>query len=837
METICIGVHVHAEPQRLQATLDSLRSNTRQTFDLLLLPDGPDDATKAALNILHNLQQSGTPDPLGPPACFNRLVSSTTAEVVIFLESGALVGPNWLEYLLAALASDPRNGLAGPSTNRSWNEQAVFPRSGGTPAEIANTAQQAAQQFGNKTKTLEPLYSLGDFCYVVRREVIQTIGMADESYGPGPCWEMDYNIRAARAGFRGVWACGAYVYRAPYTARRQREERLRFETSKHLYQDRFCALRLRGEQTSYKSHCRGDECEHFAPQGLIQVTLYPGLRRDLPHQFSTYMVGSGNSLDISTGEEAVGSNFPSKHLEQREHTTIGPQLTPAARSTSDLPLVSCIMPTRNRRSFVRQALIYFDRQDYPNRELIIVDDGNDRVSDLIPPGSHVNYIALSQRTSIGAKRNIACEQARGTVIAHWDDDDWYAPHRLQHQVTPLLDKRADITGLETSCFFDLTCWQAWTCTPDLHRRLFVGDVHGGTLVYWRWVWERLARYPEASLAEDAFFLRQACLRGARLDKLPHANSFVYLRHSSNAWHFPLGYYLQPAGWKRADLNLFLPPADLPFYAALSPAKPSLIHSSSSSSGKNDPLVSCIMPTYDRRAFVKRAISYFLRQDYAHKELIIVDDGTDAVSDLIPIKERIRYIRLREKATIGAKRNLACEQARGTIIAHWDDDDWYAPRRLRYQVEALLHEGTDICGISTLLYYDAENGRAWQYVYPSARQAWVAGSTLCYMRSFWASNRFANINISEDALFVRAARSGRVTRLPDVRFYVGMVHSHNVSPKKTNESYWQTYPVDAIQQLLGTDWHLYHPHQVAQRHPDLRRHTLPGTEINLSVNQR
>jgi len=816
METICIGVPVHAEPQGLLATLDSLRGNTRQAFDVLLLPDGPDDATKAALKNLHDLQQSGTQDAFGLPACFNRLVTSTHAQVVVLLESGALVGPNWLEYLLAALAADPHNGLAGPSTNRSWNEQAAFPRSGGALAEIASTARAAAQRFGHETRTLEPLYSLGDFCYVVRREVIQAIGLADESYGLGPCWEMDYNIRAARAGFRGVWACGAYVYRAPFAAWRQREERLRFETSKHLYQDRFCGLRLRGEQASYKSHCLGEDCEHFAPPGLIQITLHPDFRRNPLGQLSAHTVDSGNSQDISTGKEAPGSHFPAQHVEKRAHTTIGSQPLPATISTGDLPMVSCIMPTRNRRSFVRQAFMYFDRQDYPNRELIIVDDGNDRVSDLIPTGSHVNYIALSQRTSIGAKRNIACEQARGTIIAHWDDDDWYAPHRLRHQVTPLLNKKADITGLETSCFFDLTRWQAWTCTPDLHRRLFVGDVHGGTLVYWRWVWERLAHYPHASIAEDASFLQQACLKGARLDKLPHAKSFVYLRHSSNAWHFPLGSYLQPAGWKRADVNLFLPSTDLPFYAALSPATSSLTLSSPSSSEKNGPLVSCIMPTYNRRVFVKRAISYFLRQDYAHKELIIVDDGTDSISDLVPLDERIRYIRLPEKTTVGAKRNLACEHARGTIIVHWDDDDWYAPHRLRYQVEALLREGTDICGTTTLLYYDAQRGRAWQYVYPGGWQSWVFGGTLCYLRSFWASNRFAHVNVGEDTHFVRGVPSERVTRLPDVRFYVGMVHSRNVSPKRTHESYWRPYPVDAIRQLMGTDWNLYHPHRSARQ---------------------
>ncbi len=71
----------------------------------------------------------------------------------------------------------------------------------------------------------------------------------------------------------------------------------------------------------------------------------------------------------------------------------------------------------------------------------------------------------------------------------------------------------------------------------------------------------------------------------------------------------------------------------------------------------------------------------------------MDDGTDAIGDLVPADPRVRYIRLSRRATVGSKRNLACEEARGSLIAHWDDDDWHAPRRLRCQVEALLEDGS------------------------------------------------------------------------------------------------------------------------------------------------
>ena len=219
-----------------------------------------------------------------------------------------------------------------------------------------------------------------------------------------------------------------------------------------------------------------------------------------------------------------------------------------------------------------------------------------------------------------------------------------------------------------------------------------------------------------------------------------------------------------------------------------------------------------MPTYNRRTLVGQAIAYFLHQNYPNKELIIVDDGTDAICDLVPVDERIRYVRLSEKTTIGAKRNLACEQARGTIIAHWDDDDWHAPHRLSYQVEALRSEGTDMCGIKTLLFYDIETGRAWSYAYPENQRAWLSGSTLCYKRAFWVSHRFAPINVGEDSRFVWNARKEHMTVLPDSTFHVGIIHRQNVSPKQTRGACWHLYPVEEVRQLLGADWAYYQTHQ-------------------------
>src|SRR5882724_142919 len=150
MKSICIGIYLHTEPKRLEATLASLRLNTPLSFELLLLPDGPDGPTRRALGNLSNVRQLEDENVLGGAACFNRLGNGTDAEVMVLLENGAQVAPRWLDHLLSALDDDPRNGLAGPSTNLCWNEQQVFPSCGSSSAEIARAAQEAAHRFGNE---------------------------------------------------------------------------------------------------------------------------------------------------------------------------------------------------------------------------------------------------------------------------------------------------------------------------------------------------------------------------------------------------------------------------------------------------------------------------------------------------------------------------------------------------------------------------------------------------------------------------------------------------------------------------------------------------------------
>jgi glycosyltransferase involved in cell wall biosynthesis len=215
-----------------------------------------------------------------------------------------------------------------------------------------------------------------------------------------------------------------------------------------------------------------------------------------------------------------------------------------------------------------------------------------------------------------------------------------------------------------------------------------------------------------------------------------------------------------------------------------------------------------MPTHNRRPFVAQAIVYFLRQDYPNRELIIVDDGTDPVADLIPDDPRIRYLHQEHTSTLGAKRNMACQQAQGNIIAHWDDDDWMASWRLRYQVDTLLQEHADICGLDRLFFYDPASHQAWQYVYPHRNRPWLAGGTLCYTKACWQGNPFPHVNVGEDTRFVWGPRAQKLVALRNSAFYVAVVHPGNTSPKRTQGAWWHACPSTEIQDLLGEDWTFY-----------------------------
>jgi hypothetical protein len=71
-------------------------------------------------------------------------------------------------------------------------------------------------------------------------------------------------------------------------------------------------------------------------------------------------------------------------------------------------------------------------------EWIIIDDGTDKIEDLVSGISQVKYFYYAEKMSLGKKRNIMHAKSKGDILVYMDDDDYYPPERVSHAVNMLL---------------------------------------------------------------------------------------------------------------------------------------------------------------------------------------------------------------------------------------------------------------------------------------------------------------------------------------------------------------------------------------------------------------
>lgn len=190
-----------------------------------------------------------------------------------------------------------------------------------------------------------------------------------------------------------------------------------------------------------------------------------------------------------------------------------------------------------------------------------------------------------------------------------------------------------------------------------------------------------------------------------------------------------------------------------------------------------PLVSLVMPTYNRTKYVPMAIRCFEQQTYPDLELIIVDDGTEMIA--LPQDSRIRYIHLGTRTTTGAKRNIGAEAARGEIIAALDDDDWSAPHRIEDEVKRLLRTGKSVTGYSETVRFDEATGLF--YLIPANNPFPASGTSQCYLKSWWEKHPFSEISLGEDMEFSRIAiMNDELVTAPVGKMMVAVKHGANTS---------------------------------------------------------
>jgi len=116
-----------------------------------------------------------------------------------------------------------------------------------------------------------------------------------------------------------------------------------------------------------------------------------------------------------------------------------------------LPRVSICTPTFNRRPFFKGLIESIMAQNYPKdkMEWIIVDDGTDKIGDLVTDIPFVKYFC-TEKMPLGKKRNFMHDNCSfkndDDIVIYFDDDDYYPKERISHAVDKLMGSNALCAG-------------------------------------------------------------------------------------------------------------------------------------------------------------------------------------------------------------------------------------------------------------------------------------------------------------------------------------------------------------------------------------------------------
>lgn len=190
-------------------------------------------------------------------------------------------------------------------------------------------------------------------------------------------------------------------------------------------------------------------------------------------------------------------------------------------------LVTCVLATRGKRIFARQAVAYMARQDYRPLEFLVCDNGQEgetlAYNDIAPLQPHVTYLHVP-RATLGALRNFGASVGKGKIIAQFDNDDWYAPHRVTRQVERMHETRAPICSTQNGYMYNLRDKTAGKIRPFWFS--------GGTVAVTR---EALLQSPwqDITIGEDGNFFGDAEKNGIAICDWDALDLYVYMRHASN----------------------------------------------------------------------------------------------------------------------------------------------------------------------------------------------------------------------------------------------------------------------------------------------------------------
>ena len=199
-------------------------------------------------------------------------------------------------------------------------------------------------------------------------------------------------------------------------------------------------------------------------------------------------------------------------------------------SNNKLPFVSICTPTFNRRPFIPYMIQCFNNQTYPKdkMEWIIIDDGTDKIEELVTHIPQVKYFKYENKMTLGKKRNLMHEKSKGEIIVYMDDDDYYPAERVSHAVEMLQKTPQALCGgssLMHIYFKHINKMYAFGPYGDKHAT-------AATFAFKRKLLEITKYQEEACLAEERHFLKEYTIPFVQLDTM---KTILVFSHNHNSF--------------------------------------------------------------------------------------------------------------------------------------------------------------------------------------------------------------------------------------------------------------------------------------------------------------
>ncbi|OKP71461.1 glycosyl transferase family 2 [Paenibacillus sp. P3E] len=191
----------------LRSCVESIKAHTESAYEIIVVDNASTDGTDAYCRE-NKLTFISLPANRGFPVACNLGLQLASGDELLLLNNDVIVPRGWLERLKHALYSAPDIGIVGPVTNYASGRQRVST----TYMDIAEFHAEAERVSLQGSRGWSETRRLIGLCFLLKRELMETIGLLDERYSPGHYEDDDYCYRARLRGYRLLIAGNCLVH-------------------------------------------------------------------------------------------------------------------------------------------------------------------------------------------------------------------------------------------------------------------------------------------------------------------------------------------------------------------------------------------------------------------------------------------------------------------------------------------------------------------------------------------------------------------------------------------------------------------------------------------------